>query len=84
MIYNPHNYQKRATDFVERHKNAALFLDMGLGKTVSTLTAIKNLIDWCEVKRVLVVAPKSVNRHGNGEEAYAGTEECSRHLCNQP
>jgi len=60
MQYNPHNYQKRATNFVESHKNAALFLDMGLGKTVSTLTAIKNLIEWCEVKRVLVVAPKSV------------------------
>ena len=60
MQYNPHNYQTRATNFVESHKEAALFLDMGLGKTVSTLTALKNLIDWCEVRRVLVVAPKSV------------------------
>ena len=60
MQYNPHNYQTRATSFVESHKEAALFLDMGLGKTVSTLTALKNLIDWCEVRRVLVVAPKSV------------------------
>ena len=37
-----------------------LFLDMGLGKTVSTLTAIQQLIDDCEVSRVLVVAPKKV------------------------
>ena len=37
-----------------------LFLDMGLGKTVTTLTAIQQLIDDCEVSRVLVVAPKKV------------------------
>lgn len=37
-----------------------LFLDMGLGKTVSTLTAVRQLIDDCEIERVLVVAPKKV------------------------
>lgn len=37
-----------------------LFLDMGLGKTVSTLTAVQQLIDDCEIDRVLVVAPKKV------------------------
>ncbi len=37
-----------------------LFLDMGLGKTVSTLTAVQQLIDDCEIDRILVVAPKKV------------------------
>jgi SNF2 family DNA or RNA helicase len=37
-----------------------LFLDMGLGKTVSTLTALQHLIDDCEVSKVLVIAPKKV------------------------
>jgi SNF2 family DNA or RNA helicase len=40
--------------------HCGLFLDMGLGKTVSTLTAVQQLIDDCEISRVLVVAPKKV------------------------
>lgn len=40
--------------------HCGLFLDMGLGKTVSTLTALQELIDDCEISRVLVVAPKKV------------------------
>ena len=43
MKYTPHNYQKYAAEFIENHKTAAIFLDMGLGKTIITLTAIKNL-----------------------------------------
>lgn len=61
MKYIPHTYQKRATQFIIDHRYCALFLDMGLGKTVSTLTAIDTLIhDYLEVCRVLVIAPKSV------------------------
>lgn len=50
-------YQVRAAEFVRRRKAAGLFLDMGLGKTVSTLTAISDLLDHHTIKRVLIVAP---------------------------
>ena len=44
MIYKPHNYQKYATEFIETHNESAVLLDMGLGKTSITLTAINNLL----------------------------------------
>lgn len=43
MNFNPHDYQKTAIDFIENNDRCALFLDMGLGKTVSTLTALYDL-----------------------------------------
>lgn len=55
-----HKYQEKAIDFVISHREAALFLQMGLGKSVITLTAIQELIDTIEVSKVLVVAPKKV------------------------
>ena len=61
MQYIPHSYQQRATDLVVSKKSVGLFLDMGLGKTVITLTAVNELIyDRFEVSRVLVIAPKRV------------------------
>ena len=61
MKYQPHEYQKRATQFIIDTRYCALFLDMGLGKTVSTLTAIDILKnDYLEIDKVLVIAPKSV------------------------
>lgn len=61
MKYQPHEYQKRATQFIIDNRYCALFLDMGLGKTVSTLTAIDILKnDYLEIDKVLVIAPKSV------------------------
>ena len=60
MIYKPYDYQHTATQWIIDKPHCGLFLDMGLGKTVSTLTAIQQLIDDCEVSRVLVVAPKKV------------------------
>lgn len=61
MKYRPHEYQKRATQFIIDNRYCALFLDMGLGKTVSTLTAIDILKnDYLEIDKVLVIAPKSV------------------------
>lgn len=66
---NLHNYQKEAVKFVENHKNAALLLDMGLGKTIITLTAMTHLIDYCDVSRVLVVAPKKVAESSWAQEA---------------
>ncbi len=61
MRFEPYPYQRRAIEFVERHDHCALFLDMGLGKTVSTLTAVQALMrDTLEVERTLVIAPKAV------------------------
>ncbi|HJI29640.1 MAG TPA: DEAD/DEAH box helicase [Veillonellaceae bacterium] len=63
MKFIPHEYQKYAIRHIETHKEAALFLDMGLGKSVIALTAIWNLaFDFFEVSRVLVVAPLRVAR----------------------
>ena len=60
MRFTAHPYQIRAIDWVTGKKRCALFLDMGLGKTVSTLTAICQLMDEGEVATTLVVAPKKV------------------------
>ena len=63
MRYKPHEYQTYATHFIVEHQEAALLLDMGLGKTVITLTAIDALVrDSFEVSRVLVIAPLRVAR----------------------
>ena len=61
MKYLPHAYQKRATQFILAHEAAGLFLEMGLGKTVITLTAIDELMnDRFEVQKCLVIAPLRV------------------------
>ena len=61
MKFHPHEYQSFAIDFLLSHPVAALLLDMGLGKTVITLTAIESLLhDSFSVSRVLVVAPLRV------------------------
>ena len=63
MKFMPHDYQKYAIEYIKFHPITALFLDMGLGKTVTTLTAIRDLMyDAFEVKRVLVIAPLRVAR----------------------
>lgn len=63
MKYNPHDYQRYAAEFITTHPIAALLLDMGLGKTSITLTAINDLLfDSFEVHKVLVVAPLRVAR----------------------
>ena len=64
MKYTPHAYQERATQFIIDNRYSALFLDMGLGKTVATLTAIQKLkYDYVEIDKTLVIAPKSVARN---------------------
>ena len=63
MKYNPYEYQEYATRFIERNETAAVFLECGLGKSVITLTAIKNLIQKGKVKKVLVVAPLRVAKN---------------------
>ena len=60
MKYEPYPYQKAAEEWVMDHKKCGLFLDMGLGKTVITLTAVKRLLEDFAITRVLVIAPLRV------------------------
>lgn len=63
MKYCPHDYQTYATNFILRHPISAVFLDMGLGKSVITLTAIFDLVlDSFLIRKVLVIAPLRVAR----------------------
>ncbi|MDO4514999.1 MAG: SNF2-related protein, partial [Lachnospiraceae bacterium] len=63
MKFIPHPYQQYAIDFVLRHKEAAVFLDCGLGKTAITLTALNTMLfDTFEIQHVLVIAPLRVAR----------------------
>ena len=63
MKYSPHKYQSYATRFIEEHPVSAVFLDMGLGKSVITLTAVFDLcLDYFTVRKVLVIAPLRVAR----------------------
>lgn len=63
MNFSPHNYQAYAINYIETHPIAAVLLDMGLGKTIISLTAIADLLfDSFEAHRILVVAPLRVAR----------------------
>ena len=63
MKYSPHDYQRYAAEFIITHPISALLLDMGLGKTSITLTAVNDLLfDSFEIHKVLVVAPLRVAR----------------------
>lgn len=63
MKYEPHEYQDYATRFILKHPAAAILLEMGLGKSVITLTAIFDLaLDSFLVRKVLVIAPLRVAR----------------------
>lgn len=63
MQYNPHEYQTYATNFILEHPVAAVLLEMGLGKSVITLTAIYELmLNRFEIQKTLVIAPLRVAR----------------------
>jgi len=69
MKFIPHKYQKYAIDFIKQHSISALLLDMGLGKTVISLTAINELMfDSFDVHKVLIIAPLRVARFSWGAE----------------
>ena len=69
MKYQPHSYQEYATAFIEAHPISCLLLDMGLGKTAITLSAINDLLfDSFEAHRILVIAPLRVARDTWPEE----------------
>jgi len=57
---NLHNYQNKGIEFFKTQKRCALFLDMGMGKTTTTLTAVSDLIDGFAVGKVLIIAPLRV------------------------
>ncbi|MEV2910765.1 DEAD/DEAH box helicase [Paenibacillus larvae] len=69
MKYKPHQYQEYATQRIIETPYIALFLEMGLGKTVSTLTAIDLLLnDYFDIDKVLVIAPLRVAEDTWGRE----------------
>lgn len=63
MQYQPHEYQTYATEFIKEHDISAILLEMGLGKSIITLTAINDLmLDSFDVQKVLIIAPLRVAR----------------------
>ena len=61
MKYKPHDYQNFASEFIIKNPYCGLILDMGLGKTVITLSALWELVlDYFAVGKILVIAPKRV------------------------
>ena len=63
MRFKPHNYQQFAIDFIIHNPIAAIFLDMGMGKTAITLMSIQYLMyETFEVSKVLVICPLRVTR----------------------
>lgn len=63
MMFQPHDYQLYCSEYLKTHPIAALFLDMGLGKTIITLSAINDLmLDSFQVSKVLIIAPLRVAR----------------------
>lgn len=76
MKFVAHNYQERATDEIIEKPKVGLLLDMGLGKTVCSLTAIDILMfDRFEIQKVLVIAPKRV-----AEDTWSRESEKWDHL----
>ena len=69
MKFIPHEYQQYAINYIEDKPVSAIFLDMGLGKTIITLTALNNLLfDSFEAHKILIIAPLRVARHTWPEE----------------
>jgi SNF2 family DNA or RNA helicase len=66
-----HEFQQNAISFIKREKRCLLAIEMGLGKTVSTLTAISDLLDSFTIRRVLIIAPLRVANSIWKQEAAA-------------
>lgn len=58
--HNLHAYQNKAIEFILSERRCMLALEMGLGKTTSTLTAVCDMLDGFVARKVLVVAPLRV------------------------
>lgn len=77
MKYEPHEYQQYATEYIETHPIAAVLLDMGLGKTSITLTALNNLLfDSFEIHKVIVIAPLRVARNTWSADLVSLCQSC--------
>jgi SNF2 family DNA or RNA helicase len=71
MKYRPHDYQRYAIQFILEHPVAAVFLDMGMGKTSIVLTAIMKLMyERFEVSKILIIAPLRVAKTTWPEEIH--------------
>mgnify|MGYP003253294831 CR=1 FL=1 len=76
MKYTPHKYQQLAEQHIYDTPRCGLFLEMGLGKTVVTLTALFNLMyDRFEIRKALVIAPLRV-----AEDTWSRESEKWDHL----
>jgi SNF2 family DNA or RNA helicase len=64
-----HNYQNHASEFIKIQKRCLLAIGMGCGKTISTLTAINDLIDSFTIRKTLIVAPLRVANSVWAQEA---------------
>lgn len=77
MKFKPHAYQQHCINKILEIKKLGLFLDMGLGKTVTALTAVKELkYNRFQVRRVLVIAPKKVAEGTWSKEAAKWDHTC--------
>ena len=77
MEFKPHAYQQHCINRILAVKKIGLFLDMGLGKTVTTLTAVKELkYNRFQVRRVLIIAPKKVAEGTWSKEAAKWDHTC--------
>ena len=76
MKYNPHDYQSYATKFIVEHSEAAILLQMGLGKSVITLTAMQELFGQGKIRKALVIAPLRVARDTWPEEIQKWDHLC--------
>lgn len=83
MKFKPHQYQLDAIKFILTQNKSLLFLDMGMGKTVITLTAISFLLERKLINKVLVVAPKAVAENVWSAEGlkWAHTEHIPIEVC---
>tara|TARA_Y100000361_G_scaffold154355_1_gene179931 strand:+ start:7524 stop:8873 length:1350 start_codon:yes stop_codon:yes gene_type:complete len=75
---NLHEYQIKASNFILKNKKAALWIDMGLGKTISTLTALSELLSSNKTNKILIIAPLRVAQHTWPNEIK--TWEHTKHL----
>lgn len=76
QLYKPHDYQRYCIEFIKNNPIAAILLDMGMGKSSITLTAIEDLMhDSFEVSKVLIIAPLRVAKH-----TWSGEIEKWEHL----
>lgn len=67
--HNLHDYQVRGVEFIHKNPACAMWLDLGLGKTTTTLTALSDLLDGLAIERALIVAPLRVAKSVWKQEA---------------